>query len=176
MRATVFFKESAFEDPTMASVELVGWSIIETSVYIITGCLPHLKPLASRYTPDWVKRALKHSILSMSSGVKSKVMTTGRAGKHSYAMSRMGGSSKPPTDDSVELTRRDNGWGDGHMTTHIDGGASIHSSQSALSPRSAASAEYVRDEFRGKGDSKRSGRVSPPGQIMVTREVKLVRE
>ncbi|KAF3771402.1 hypothetical protein M406DRAFT_24719, partial [Cryphonectria parasitica EP155] len=51
VRATVFFDTAAFDDRTWASVDLVGWSIIETSVYIITGCLPHLRPLVSHYTP-----------------------------------------------------------------------------------------------------------------------------
>ncbi|PSR78342.1 hypothetical protein BD289DRAFT_344144, partial [Coniella lustricola] len=64
VRTSVFFSTSAFGDRTWASIDLVGWSIIETGVYIITCCLPHLKPLVSRYTPAGVKSFFKSSVSS----------------------------------------------------------------------------------------------------------------
>ena len=86
IRARIFFSTAAFGDRTFASVDLVGWSIIETSVYIITGCLPHLRALVSHYTPDSVKQAIKNTMSSATAryGSKSKGGTSGFSASKSY--------------------------------------------------------------------------------------------
>lgn len=46
----------------VASVSLVGWSIAETSAYIVTTCLPSLVPLISRLTPRSVKAMIRKTL------------------------------------------------------------------------------------------------------------------
>ncbi|KAK2606737.1 hypothetical protein N8I77_005468 [Diaporthe amygdali] len=45
VRVQIFFTTAAFKDRTWASVDLCGWSVIEVGTYIITACLPEMKPL-----------------------------------------------------------------------------------------------------------------------------------
>lgn len=72
IRARIFFATSALSDETWASVDLIGWSIVETSVYIITCCLPHLRPLIAHLTPRWVKKAVHLTVTkSYGGGTKS---------------------------------------------------------------------------------------------------------
>lgn len=108
IRATIFFGTAAFADETWASVDLVGWSIIETSVYIITCCLPNLRPLLSHYTPRWLKKAVKLSV-PRSTGATSK----GLSGIHkstSFGHSLQSKRGHQVTDDAIELTgRKDSG-------------------------------------------------------------------
>lgn len=111
IRATVFFGTAAFGDRTWASVDLIGWSIIETSVYIITGCLPHLKPLISHYTPAWLKRAINASISSLPTKLgSSRGQSHNRSGYGRGTRLRDQKShghhhhSQNPDDDSIELT------------------------------------------------------------------------
>lgn len=109
IRATIFFGTEAFADETWASVDLVGWSIIETSVYIITCCLPNLRPLVSHYTPTWLKKAVKLSV-TRSTGANSK----GISGIHkstSFGHSLASKRSPHVTEDAIELTsgRSDSG-------------------------------------------------------------------
>lgn len=136
IRAKIFFGTAAFSDETMASVDLIGWSIIETSVYIITNCLPHLRPLLSHYTPACIKRALRSSLASFGTygyggdrttttgkggsgghGGHSKLSALGRSKSSTFgqsrsrrspdgASSRSGAGDDDYEDDTIELTRR----------------------------------------------------------------------
>lgn len=111
IRAAIFFDTSALEDRTWSSIELVGWSIIETSVYIITCCLPHLRPLISHYTPRWLKKAV-HITVSRSYGAMSDAKSYGATSKgvsgihkstvvsHSHQMN----GNRDLDDDDIELT------------------------------------------------------------------------
>lgn len=53
----------------VASVALVGWSIIETGTYIITNCLATLKPLVTHFTPAWLRMAMRWTVASASYGM-----------------------------------------------------------------------------------------------------------
>ena len=44
-RFAAFFQRDPVGDPTWVSVELMMWTIIEVSVYLIAACLPTLRPL-----------------------------------------------------------------------------------------------------------------------------------
>lgn len=107
IRATIFFGTDAFTDETMASVDLIGWSIIETSVYIITCCLPFLRPLASHYTPAWLKKAVRVPYTSYGShGGGGAASSKGLSGIHkSTAFSHSQHyNRKDGGEDVVELT------------------------------------------------------------------------
>ncbi|KAI6344246.1 hypothetical protein MCOR25_011098 [Pyricularia grisea] len=82
IRARIFFSTSAFDDRTWASVELIGWSIIESGTYIVTACLPHMKPILAHYTPQ--------SLKSFARGVFSKA-SSALSGNGSYGASTMSG-------------------------------------------------------------------------------------
>lgn len=91
----------------------MGWSIIETGVYIITGCLPHLKPLISHYTPAWLKRAVNASLSSLPTKLGSSRggqygtrSGYGRGTRLRDQKSQPGGRDQhnPDEDDSIELT------------------------------------------------------------------------
>ncbi|KAH6693896.1 integral membrane protein [Plectosphaerella plurivora] len=75
IRAAMFFSTSAFEDRTRASVLLVGFSILEASMYIIAACLPHLRPLVARHAPDWFLSIVRKSLSQTSTG-KSKIRSS----------------------------------------------------------------------------------------------------
>lgn len=168
IRATIFYSNDALEDRTWASVDLVGWSIIETSVYIITGCLPHLKPLVSRYTPAWLKSFVRSTIPTLKSG-------SGKKGAGSkYWSSKSGattvkGSGRYKVDsveeDGIELTSAEEGL---HRTSTVRSTPErprtleIHPKQSSLASVAGGSAEP-------------SPAMLTPGQIVVTKEVLMTR-
>lgn len=52
----------------MASVDLIGWSIVETSAYILTNCLPHFRPLLAHYLPSSLRQAFKSKAGNSSPG------------------------------------------------------------------------------------------------------------
>lgn len=104
IRATIFFGTEAFADETWASVDLVGWSIIETSVYIITCCLPNLRPLISHYTPKWLKKAAKLSV-TRSTGANSKGIS-GIQKSTSFGHSLASKRDPVYAEDAIELTGR----------------------------------------------------------------------
>ncbi|TLD24091.1 hypothetical protein PspLS_06970 [Pyricularia sp. CBS 133598] len=84
IRARIFFSTSAFEDRTWASVELVGWSIIESGTYIVTACLPHMKPILSHYTPQSVKNFVRGGFSKASSALSgNKSFGNSTSGKRS---------------------------------------------------------------------------------------------
>lgn len=127
IRATIFFGTEAFADETWASVDLVGWSIIETSVYIITCCLPNLRPLVSHYTPAWLKKAVKLTVTRSTAG-NSK----GLSGIHkstSFGHSLHSSKKGPHTEDAIELTGRKDSttWVRTDSMDFLDG-ASTHGS------------------------------------------------
>ncbi|ORY66099.1 uncharacterized protein BCR38DRAFT_456740 [Pseudomassariella vexata] len=112
IRAKTFFQTSAFSDRTFASVELVGWSIIETGTYIIATCLPHLRPLIVKYTPQWLKGLVHRTIAYTSSSFTTR-KTTHRAddeieltGK-TLVKSSAGKSMLPGQDDGSTFQNRD---------------------------------------------------------------------
>ncbi|KAL8337700.1 hypothetical protein RB601_006853 [Gaeumannomyces tritici] len=111
LRAATFFKTSAFGDRTLASVELVGWSIIETSTYIITNCMASMRPLASRYAPAWLKAAAHWTT---SGGVGSGDKSGNRRQSRSYPRQKSQLQS-----DELELTRPSSMYG---SRTVIEGG------------------------------------------------------
>lgn len=128
IRATIFFGTEAFADETWASVDLVGWSIIETSVYIITCCLPNLRPLVSHYTPAWLKRAVRSSV-TRSTGATSK----GLSGIHkstSFGHSLTSKRGHNVTEDAIELTGR----GDSRAWVRVDSMEALDSASSQGSP------------------------------------------
>ncbi|TLS26808.1 hypothetical protein PpBr36_04800 [Pyricularia pennisetigena] len=100
IRARIFFSTSAFEDRTWASVELVGWSIIESGTYIVTACLPHMKPILSHYTPQSVKDFARGSFAKASSALSgNKSFSTSTSGKRSR---RPGEADLHKTGDDIE--------------------------------------------------------------------------
>ncbi|KAI3390406.1 hypothetical protein diail_9740, partial [Diaporthe ilicicola] len=174
IRARIFFSTAAFGDRTFASVDLVGWSIIETSVYIITGCLPHLRALVSHYTPDSVKKALKNSFSSMTSRYgKSKGGTSGFSGSKSFGQQSKKGNTVQVhalDDDAIELTRQNNNW------RRLSGDDLENGPQTAVTARSGET--WLTDasptvNVRSSQDMFQSpGRLGTPndGQIKVTTE------
>ncbi|KAH8890288.1 integral membrane protein [Thozetella sp. PMI_491] len=90
IRAITFFGTAAFADRTWASVELVGWSIVETGTYIMTVCMPSLKPLISHYTPQSIKDMVRKGVSAASSSMSSSKMKSRRGAE----------------EDTVELTMR----------------------------------------------------------------------
>lgn len=54
IRASVFFRTAAFADRTWASVDLIGWSIVEVGSYVTTNCLLHYRRLATYYRRLWL--------------------------------------------------------------------------------------------------------------------------
>lgn len=66
----------------------MGWSIIETGTYIVTNCLATLKPLVTRFTPAWLRAAMRWTVASASHVLSS------------HSQNREGG--KAP--DEIELT------------------------------------------------------------------------
>ncbi|KAJ2902909.1 integral membrane protein [Zalerion maritima] len=88
LRAVAFFDTSAFNDRTYASVTLIGWSIVETSTYIITASLPSLRPLIAHYTPRWLKDMVRKTISHASDSLT----------KHYH--------TRRDDDDEVQLTAR----------------------------------------------------------------------
>lgn len=112
IRARIFFSTAAFGDRTFASVDLVGWSIIETSVYIITGCLPHLRALVSHYTPAAIKKVLKNTLNSATNSYGKSKGTSGFSGSKSYPSKKGNVSSQVHAldDDAIELARQNNHW------------------------------------------------------------------
>ncbi|KAL8393792.1 hypothetical protein RB599_006027 [Gaeumannomyces hyphopodioides] len=113
IRAATFFNTSAFGDRTLASVQLVGWSIIETSTYIITNCMASMRPLLSRYAPAWLKSAARWTTSGgggYGSGDKS--------GNRHQSRSNHRQKSQLQSDE-FELTRPSTGYG---SRTVIEGG------------------------------------------------------
>ena len=49
IRFAVFFTEDAFADPTWASIDLNKWTVIEPGMYLISACLPSLRPLLTKF-------------------------------------------------------------------------------------------------------------------------------
>lgn len=171
IRATIFFNTTALEDRTWASVDLVGWSIIEISIYIVTGCLPHMKPLVSHYTPAWLRRFLRSTLTTIKTG------SGGKSAASRYLSSKSMGTtrSKPgngaglggENEDAIELTAPEE---DLHR---VRTNASLPES-----PR-ASGLRPPRPTIVTSGNDRDI--MSPavpalsPGQIMVTREVRLTR-
>lgn len=187
IRATIFFGTSAFTDETMASVDLIGWSIIETSVYIITNCLPHLRPLLSHYAPPWLKQALKSTLASFTSRVDhtTKGYSKGSALK-SFGHSRKGQDTRKE-EDMIELT-----WQKADASQNSRSGSSYYNnnnnntSSNNHEPYSPVWEENEREakemvsktEIKSMGESTQESEPSRPlglGSITVTREVKLTR-
>lgn len=185
IRATVFFGTAAFGDRTWASVDLIGWSIIETSVYIITGCLPHLKPLISHYTPAWLKRAIHASIDSLPTKLGSSRGQSGygrgtrlRDQKSIHHGQHHHGHSQNLDDDSIELTsgqatlkgavsvssmsRHSPTTADAHVWPHNQRADVEHGMSPTVNIRSSSLEEH---EYEGGHN-----------HITVTREIKMTRE
>lgn len=163
-------------------------------MYIITGCLPHLRPLISHYTPAWLKRVVKSSIGSIPTRLTSN---KGRSGYAGYGQSKLSRgtitrrdqkqSLALPDDDSIELT---------NSGQHTLKGAVSMNSMGGLSPTGLPSPEgHVWPHNQAEGEDTMSPRVdirssslpsveldkqdSPPqtaGHITVTREIKMTRE
>lgn len=179
IRARIFFSTAAFGDRTFASVDLVGWSIIETSVYIITGCLPHLKAMVSHYTPDAVKKALKNTLNSATSKYGKSKGTSGFSGSKSFTQSKKSNNVQVHAldDDAIELTRQSNNW-NRLSGEDLERGAP----KTGMSMRSADT--WLQDpsptvNVRSSQDVFESGRrLGTPndGQITVTTEVRLTRD
>lgn len=177
IRATIFFGTSAFSDETMASVDLIGWSIIETSVYIITNCLPHLRPLVSHHAPGWLKQAFKSTFASFGTHAdRTKGYSKGSALK-SLGQSRKGQDTRHE-DDMIELT-----WRKGDVSQLSRSGSSCNNNQETYSPvweggereaQDMASKTEIKSTGEPSQDIERSGS-TPLGSITVTREVKLTR-
>ncbi|KAG8161100.1 hypothetical protein KVR01_009364 [Diaporthe batatas] len=186
IRARIFFSTAAFGDRTFASVDLVGWSIIETSVYIITGCLPHLRALVSHYTPAAVKKALKSTYNSATTRYGKSKGTSGFSGSKSYPSKKTNTSSQVHAldDDAIELTRQNNQWnrlsGGGSAADLERGGApltavSARSGETWLqdaSPVTSTNVSRSQDVFESRD------RLGTPvdGAITVTTEVRLTRD
>lgn len=119
--------------PSGASVSLVGWSIVEASMYIIATCLPHLRPLVSRHAPAWflsvVRKSLSQTATNKSKSRSRSAATRPRPVRHtnqddemeltSYSGPHGVSSSKDDNFDSLE-----NGLSDGvsdRMTTASQG-------------------------------------------------------
>lgn len=176
IRARIFFSTAAFGDRTFASVDLVGWSIIETSVYIITGCLPHLRALVSHYTPAAIKQAIKITINSATTKYGKSKGASGFSGSKSHTQSKKGNTSSQVhalDDDAIELTRQNNQWKrlSGSADDLERGGAqSANSWLQDASPvtnvRSSQDVFQSRDRLGAPAD----------GQITVTTEVRLTRD
>lgn len=192
IRARIFFSTAAFGDRTFASVDLVGWSIIETSVYIITGCLPHLRALVSHYTPASVKQAIKNTMSSATAryGSKSKGGTSGFSGSKSFNTnhSKKGNTVQVHAldDDAIELTRQNNSWnrlsGGGAEDLERGGAGAGGPPGTGMSARSGDT--WLQDasptvNVRSSQDVFQSrDRLGTPndGQIKVTTEVRLTRD
>lgn len=186
VRATVFFGTAAFGDRTWASVDLVGWSIIETSVYIITGCLPHIKPVISHYTPAWLKRAIKSSIGSL----PTKLSSHGRSGTKSFGQSKsrsrrdQKSQARTPNDDDdgIELTGGQQNLqlkGAVSISSLSNHSAGVHSPEGHVWPHNQADVEDMSPRVDIRSSSLELGKQeSPPqsGRITVTREIKMTRE
>lgn len=162
----------------------MGWSIIETSVYIITGCLPHLRPIVSHYTPPWLKNLARSTISTLRTG-SSK--STGRSGGRSggggsrYWSSKLsgnntttkgsgggggGGRYRPDSgqleeEDAIELTR----------PTESLRRSSLQDRPLSLEIHPRINTEASADE-RGAGGL---GSIPSPGQIVVTKEILMTR-
>ncbi|KAH8841700.1 hypothetical protein MCOR27_010417 [Pyricularia oryzae] len=81
VRTTVFFSTEALDDRTMASVDLEGWSIIETSMYIVAVCMPRmppLRPLVSEIVPNRLRVICRRTTARVSAVLShgSKAMST----------------------------------------------------------------------------------------------------
>lgn len=152
-------------------MDLVGWSIIETSVYIITGCLPHLKPLVSHYTPAWLRGFLRTTITTLRTPGSSRKGAGSRYwSSRSGATTIKGGGRYPEPDgqpeDAIELTgpaedlHRDN--------TNV-----------LMMPGRPLSLEsHPRISTEASVGETRAGGLAPvlsPGQIVVTKEVRMTR-
>lgn len=200
IRAKIFFGTAAFSDETMASVDLIGWSIIETSVYIITNCLPHLRPLVSHYAPECIKRALKSSLASLgtygdptgkgkSGGPSTTTKMSGlKSFGHSVRRSPDGRSHDDDyEDDTIELTHQRAEQG---LNSPVDGSPWRAGSSHSPAPSSWDGVPVGGSDGRGHmaskvecsrsaGDAFHGGSAGPGlsglGSITVTREVKLTR-
>ncbi|KAK7714928.1 hypothetical protein SLS63_011523 [Diaporthe eres] len=194
IRARIFFSTAAFGDRTFASVDLVGWSIIETSVYIITGCLPHLRALVSHYTPASIKQAIKNTLSSATTRYGKSKGTSGFSGSKSYAQSKKGNTVQVHAldDDAIELTRQNNNWnrlsgggddldlergpgggGGGGSGAPPKTGMSVRSGDTWLQDASpTVNVRSSQDVFQSRD------RLGTPndGQITVTTEVRLTRD
>ena len=184
IRARIFFSTAAFGDRTFASVDLVGWSIIETSVYIITGCLPHLKAMVSHYTPAAIKAAIKNTLNSVTTRSGKSKGTSGFSGSKSYTQSKKGNASSQVhtlDDDAIELTRQNNQWNrlsGGDDLERGEGappqtGVSVRSGDTWLQDASpVTNVRSSQDVFQSRD------RLGTPndGAITVTTEVRLTRD
>lgn len=165
IRATIFFDTAALEDRTFASVDLVGWSITETSVYIITGCLPNMKPFISHYMPKWLKNAVRRTMTTLKT-VSRRKGGSGYLNSKSVGNNETGNNRQPAAnDDTIELTSR---------------GKGSDSTRSALSPVYDGSFLNLSPEIRSGGltngfERERSGDLPASGQIKVTKEIKVTR-
>lgn len=137
----------------MASVDLIGWSIIETSVYIITNCLPHFRPLIAHYTPASVKKALKN--MGSSLGGATSHYNRSHKGGYGYGGASGAMNSKVPS-SSLTTGQRDE--------------------EDMIALTEQKSWPVGRDDVRSL-DGERVGmpKAVSPG-IRVTREVRLTRE
>lgn len=181
IRAKVFFGTAAFSDRTWASVDLVGWSIIETGTYIIAGCLPHMRPLATHYTPDWLKKALSVTVGSISRSSKSK----GFSSSSGYQGHSKKSKTRTLDDDAIELTSSSrNQWSGLHSPLEMDiereaGKDMLVVHSQAIWPNNSQDHADMSPTVQIGGSKDVFGaRVeSPvtPGHITVTTEVKMIR-
>lgn len=63
IRFKTFFASNAFEDPTMTSIDLVAWTVIEPGMYLIAACLVTLRPLLQLVIKEKI-RATSHGSAS----------------------------------------------------------------------------------------------------------------
>ncbi|KAK4167026.1 integral membrane protein [Cladorrhinum sp. PSN259] len=92
IRAKIFFSNSAFDDRTWASAVLCGWSVVEAGCYIIANCLSHLRPLVSRFAPEWIKGTI--------SSLTQKVITAPASFGASHSRK---GAGRKQEEDATEL-------------------------------------------------------------------------
>ncbi|KAK3385665.1 integral membrane protein [Podospora didyma] len=100
IRAATFFNNAALQDRTWASVLLCGWSVVESGCYIIANCLSHLRPLISRFAPQWIKNAFQSTFKSISHSTSSHPASKVRS--HTTKKAAIAGNAHQE-EDTLEL-------------------------------------------------------------------------
>lgn len=136
----------------------------------MTGCLPHMKPLVSHYTPAWLRRFLRSTITTIKTG------SNGKSGASKYFSSRSAGTSSKgnverrlggENEDSIELTAPEEDLE--RAPTNI----SLSDNPRPSGPRvSRPTIATLHNDRKLKAAALP---VLSPGQIVVTKEVRLER-
>jgi hypothetical protein len=115
IRFTVFFKTDAFTDMTWESVPLVGWSVVEGGMYLIAACLPLLRPVFAKHTPEWLKRKVSSTIKSYANKTRSRdTPMKSLTAQTSVSIGRS--KTDMPSESEIELVKRNEGI---EVTTEI---------------------------------------------------------